>query len=58
MRGDGQWLRLLGCDLVVGQGMRQILVLPEECGAIQTLRMTTPVVSIDVVKLEDGPTSS
>ena len=55
MRGDGAWVRLLACDLAVGQPMRMILDLIETPEGVETLRMTSPVVSIVVGEVEDAP---
>ena len=55
MRGDGAWLPCAGIDLPgVGASMRMILTVPDEGGLIDTIRMTTPVVTVEsgVIEVE------
>ena len=55
MRGDGEWLHCNGVDLHgVGHGMRMILTVPDDGGLVDTIRMTTPVVTIETIQEAQG----
>ena len=55
MRGDGAWLPCAGIDLPgVGHPMRMILTVPDEGGLVDTIRTTTPVVTIETIREAQG----